>query len=255
MNTIEGILQKDRALTLTGVVALAGLAWLYLARLAHGMPDMAAMGAAQAAPWTMREFALAVTMWAVMMVAMMLPTAAPTLLVFAAANRNRRGGAAPSVRTGLFVAGYLLTWAVWSLGAAAAQWTLQGAALLSDRLQAATPWLGGALLVAAGVYQLTPLKYACLARCQSPLGFLLSEWRDGATGALRMGLRHGLQCVGCCWVLMALIFVGGVMNLAWIAAISAFVLAEKLIPGGRLVTRSVGVALIGWGGVILLRTL
>ncbi len=255
MNTIEGILRRERAITLSGIVALAALAWLYLAHLARGMPDMSAMGAAQTAPWALREFALAVAMWAVMMVAMMLPTATPMVLVFATANRNRGAGAAPSARTSLFVAGYLLTWGVWSVGAAAAQWALHGAALLSDPLLATTPWLGGVFLVAAGVYQLTPLKYACLARCQSPLGFLLSEWRDGAAGAFRMGIRHGLLCVGCCWILMALIFVGGVMNLAWIAMTTGFVLAEKLIPGGPRLTRSIGVALVTWGGVVLLRAL
>ncbi len=250
---IDRTLRKDRAITSSGIVVLAGLAWLYLARLGHETAGVTAMGAAQMTPWTSTELGLAAAMWAVMMVAMMLPTATPMVLVFAAVNRNRRGDATPYVPTGLFVAGYLLTWGVWSIAAAAAQWALHGAALLSDQVLTTTPWLGGALLVAAGLYQLTPLKYACLTRCQSPFGFLLAEWRDGAAGAFRMGVRHGLLCVGCCWILMALIFVGGVMNLAWIAAITAFVLAEKLIPAGRLVAWSAGIALIGWGGFMLLR--
>jgi predicted metal-binding membrane protein len=248
---IEAVLRRDRAITLAGVVALAGLAWLYLARLAREMADMAEMGMAQTGPWAFVDALLATVMWAVMMVAMMVPAATPMVLVFATVNRKRRADGAPHVNTALFVAGYLVVWACASAAAAAAQWALHEAALLSPTLLATTPLLGGALLVAAGVYQLTPLKYACLSRCQSPLGFLLTGWRDGNAGALVMGLRHGLWCLGCCWLLMLLLFVGGVMNLAWAAAITAFVLAEKLLPGGRLVSWVAGVVLIAWGGVML----
>jgi predicted metal-binding membrane protein len=119
----------------------------------------------------------------------------------------------------------------------------------------ARPVVGGALLIAAGIYQLTPLKYACLARCRSPLGFLLAEWREGTRGAFQMGIRHGAYCAGCCWALMALLFVGGVMNPVWVAAIAGFVLVEKLVPAGRVVSWIAGVALLGWGAWVLRATL
>lgn len=254
--TIEAVLRRERAITLAGLAGLAGLAWLYLFRLGREMADMAEMGMAQTAPWTAADAGLAVVMWAVMMVAMMLPSAAPMVLVFVAVNRKRGGaGGARYVETGVFVLGYLVVWTVFSIAAAGAEWGLNRAALLSDDLRAATPLIGGAILIAAGVYQLTPLKYACLSRCQTPIGFLLSEWREGRAGALVMGARHGLFCVGCCWVLMALLFAGGVMNLAWVAAIGGFVLLEKLVSRGRIVTWGAGGALIGWGGFLLLRTL
>ncbi|MBI2016955.1 MAG: DUF2182 domain-containing protein [Candidatus Rokubacteria bacterium] len=187
-------------------------------------------------------------MWAVMMVAMMLPAAAPMILMFVAVNRRRRteGGGTPLVNTGLFVLGYLVVWTAFSVAAALAQWGLHSAALLSDDAMSAAPVVGALVLAAAGVWQLTPLKYACLARCQAPIGFLLGEWRDGNRGAVVMGLRHGLFCLGCCWVLMGLLFVGGVMNLAWVAAIAAFVLVEKLVPAGRAVSWASGIALLAW---------
>jgi predicted metal-binding membrane protein len=169
-------------------------------------------------------------------------------LIFTTVNRKRRSDAgAPYVPTGLFVLGYLAVWAAFSLAAALAQWGLHEATLLSDDVLATTPLIGGALLLAAGVYQLTPLKYACLSRCRSPFGFLLAEWREGSRGALVMGVRHGLYCLGCCWVLMALLFVGGVMNLALASAITVFVLVEKLVPAGRLVSALAGAGLILWG--------
>jgi predicted metal-binding membrane protein len=251
--TIEAVLHGERAVTLAGLVVLAGLAWLYLLRLGRETAGMAEMGMAQTAPWTAIDALLAAAMWTVMMVAMMLPSAAPMVLVFVAVNR-RRGGVR-HLDTGVFVLGYLAVWTLVSGAAAGAEWGLNRAALLSDGPRAATPLIGGALLVAAGVYQLTPLKHACLSRCQTPVGFLLSEWREGRRGALVMGARHGLFCVGCCWVLMALLFVGGVMNLAWVAGIAGFVLLEKLVSVGRLVTWSAGGALIGWGGFTLLRNL
>jgi predicted metal-binding membrane protein len=250
---IERVLRRERAITLAGLAVLAGLAWLSLLRASRVTADMAAMGMAQTSPWAATDALLAASMWAVMMVAMMVPSAAPMVLVFVAVNR-RRGGLR-YLDTGVFVLGYLAAWTLVSLAAAAAEWGLNRAALLSDDLRAATPLLGGALLIAAGVYQLTPLKHACLSRCQTPVGFLLSEWREGRRGAVVMGARHGLFCVGCCWVLMALLFVGGVMNLAWVAAIAGFVLLEKLVAAGRLVSWSAGGALIGWGGFVLLRGL
>ncbi len=252
---VESLARRDRTVTLAALAALAALAWLYLVRLGREMADMAAMGMAHTEPWTAADAGLAAVMWAVMMVAMMLPAAAPMILVFATVNRKRREspGAAPYVSTTLFVLAYLAVWGAFSVAAALAQWALHAAALLSEDAMQAAPLAGAVLLAAAGIYQVTPLKYACLARCQTPIGFLLGEWRDDNRGAVVMGLRHGLFCLGCCWVLMALLFVGGVMNLAWVAAIAAFVLIEKVLPAGRLVSVISGAALLIWAAWTLLQ--
>ena len=245
---LEAILRRDRAVTLGGILVLAVLAWIQLLRIGREMASMTAMGMAHMEPWTLDDGVLAAAMWVTMMVAMMLPTAAPMILVFTAVHRTRRvESEVPHVNTGLFTLAYLCVWGGFSVIAAAAQWGLHSAALLSADAMTATPLIGSALLVLAGIYQLTPLKTACLARCRTPLGFLLGEWREGRGGAFLMGLRHGLFCLGCCWILMALLFVGGVMNLTWVAAISAFVLVEKLLPAGRVVSWSAGAALLGWG--------
>ncbi|MBI3028893.1 MAG: DUF2182 domain-containing protein [Candidatus Rokubacteria bacterium] len=216
------------------------------------MSAMADMGMAmpQMTPWGPTDFLLVFLMWAVMMVAMMVPSASPMILVFATVNRKRLADHTPLIRTGLFLLGYLIVWAGYSLLAALGQWGLHSAALITPAT-AVTPWLGGLLLLAAGAYQFTPLKDACLSRCQSPFGFILTQWREGARGALVMGLRHGAFCVGCCWVLMALLFVAGVMNLLWVAAIAAFVLLEKVLPVGRLVSRLAGTILIVGGAWLL----
>jgi predicted metal-binding membrane protein len=177
------------------------------------------------------------------------------MLTFVTINRRRAASGTAAVPTAIFLAGYLVVWSAFSLLAAALQWGLQTAALMSAATLKATPLLGALLLIAAGVYQLTPLKYACLARCQSPLSFILTEWREGARGAFVMGLRHGAFCVGCCWALMALLFAAGVMNLLWVAAIAALVLAEKLMPPGRLVSWSAGIVLLAWGAWALVRVL
>ena len=249
---IEVVLRHERTVTLAGLTALVALAWIYLLRLSREAVSMAEMGMAHLGPWTPADAALAAGMWSVMMVAMMLPSAAPMILVFVTVNLRRGLDAnAPYVSTGLFALGYLLVWGVFSVGATAAQWGSQRAAVLAEATLALTPLAGAAVLVAAGLWQLTPLKYACLARCQSPIGFLLAEWRQGRRGALVMGLRHGLYCLGCCWALMALLFVGGVMNLAWVAAIATFVLVEKTVPAGRVVGWLSGGALIA-GGVVML---
>jgi predicted metal-binding membrane protein len=190
-------------------------------------------------------------MWAMMMVAMMIPSAAPMILMFATLNRRRRAQQGPLVSTTVFVLGYLLVWGGFSVGATLAQWGLHAAALLSPMLVSTSPLLGGILLMAAGIFQWTPLKSICLRQCRSPLGFMMTEWREGAWGALLMGLRHGRYCVGCCWILMALLFVAGVMNLLWVAVIAAFVLVEKVLPRGELMGRVVGGILILTGLVLL----
>jgi predicted metal-binding membrane protein len=247
---LDALLRRDRAVVGAGLASVTLVAWLYLLHVAHDMPvdDMAAMpGMAMTTAWTARDAALTFAMWAAMMVGMMLPTAAPMTLLFATINRRRvESGPAP-VPTGVFVGGYLAVWTAFSAAAALGQWGLQRAALLSTETLAVVPLAGGTLLVAAGAYQLTPLKYACLSRCRSPLAFIMNEWREGLRGAFVMGLRHGMACVGCCWALMALLFVAGVMNLLWVAAIAAFVLVEKIAPAGRVLSVASGALLVAWG--------
>jgi predicted metal-binding membrane protein len=191
-------------------------------------------------------------MWWIMMVAMMLPSAAPMILLFARFNRSQRDRGAPYVPTGVFALGYVLVWAAFSQVAVAAQWGLERSGMLSSMLASTSVTLGAALLIAAGLYQLTPLKYACLRHCRSPLFFIAHHWRPGEWGALRMGLEHGAFCTGCCWFLMALLFYGGVMNLFWIIGLALLVLLEKLAPAGHWVGWVVGVGLIAWGGGLLL---
>ncbi|MBI3002594.1 MAG: DUF2182 domain-containing protein, partial [candidate division NC10 bacterium] len=173
-----------------------------------------------------------------------LPSAAPLLLLFASVQRGRREQGEAATPTGLFAAGYLLIWLAWSLLAAGLQGTLQALFLLSPHLATTSPLLGAAFLLLAGLYQFTPWKDACLVQCQSPLGFLLTRWREGPRGALCMGLRHGAYCVGCCWALMGLLFVGGVMSLLWVAALAGFVLLEKAVARGRWLSRVAGLGLI-----------
>jgi predicted metal-binding membrane protein len=248
----EDLLRRDRAIVGAGLAVLVALAWLYISRLATaGSGPGMAMTMPEARNWGAGDAVLLFIMWAVMMVAMMLPSAAPVILTFTLVNRRRVEQGRPVARTGVFVAGYVVVWSAYSALAAAGQWALHEAALLSD-MAAVGPRLGGALLIAAGLYQWTPLKRACLTACRSPLAFLMTQWREGPWGALQMGLRHGAYCVGCCWALMALLFVTGVMNLAWVVVLAGFVLVEKLLPAGQVVSRVAGVAMAATGMLLLL---
>jgi predicted metal-binding membrane protein len=252
--TVEAVLKRDRAIVLAGVAGLSALAWAYLLVLARRMPhqDMAmAMAMPHMQAWSTTEVLLTWVMWAVMMVAMMTPSAAPMILTFAAMNRRRRTQQGPLVPTTVFVLGYLLVWGGFSVVATLAQWGLHTGALLSPMIVITSPIVGGLLLMAAGIFQWTPLKSTCLTQCRSPLGFVMTEWREGIWGALVMGLRHGSYCVGCCWILMALLFVAGVMNLLWVAAIAVFILVEKVLPRGALVGRVAGGVFLLAGLVLL----
>ena len=175
------------------------------------------------------------------------------VLTFISVNRRRQNAARPLVPVGIFLAGYLAVWTAFSAVATLAQWGLHKAALLSPAMAATSPYLNGGLLIAAGVFQWTPLKRMCLKGCRSPLSFLMSEWREGKAGAFIMGLRHGSYCVGCCWILMALLFVAGVMNLLWVAVIALFVMAEKTVPRGELLGHITGVALVAAGAALMAR--
>ena len=256
---LEAVIRRDRALTAAGLVALAGMAWVWVVQMAAhagsgatsvAMPGMPAIpgreaGATPGVPWL-------AGMWAVMMVAMMLPSATPTILLFGNVTRRRRLEGRPAVPVAVFTLGYLAVWVFYAIVAGVAQWQLHRLALLSPSMAAASPVLAGGLLIAAGVYQWLPLKGACLSHCRSPLHFFSTEWREGVGGALAMGMRHGTYCVGCCWLLMALLFVGGVMTLAWVAGLAVLVALEKLTRHGEWIARIAGVAMIGGGLALLL---
>jgi predicted metal-binding membrane protein len=204
-------------------------------------------------PWSLGDLTALFGMWAIMMIAMMMPAASPMILAFAGVNRARQKRSLSFVSTSAFVLGYLGAWTIFSLAATLAQEALHSAALLSSMGTPTSNTLGGVLLAGTGVFQFTSLKNACLRHCRSPLGFILTEWRDGTWGALQMGLRHGLYCVGCCWLLMGLLFVAGVMNLWWVAAIAALVLLEKVARAGLRIERITGLLLLAWGGWVLAR--
>ncbi len=226
------------------LAALVVLAWLYLFQLAG------AMGAMELAPWEVTDWVLTSLMWAVMMIGLMVPSAGPMILLFAGLRRQKQPEAALAGEIAVFMSGYILVWTGFSLGATALQWSLEQLALLSPMMVSLSPQLKGAILIAAGIYQWLPIKDVCLRQCRDPAHFLSRHWRPGAGGALRMGLRHGLYCLGCCWVLMALLFVSGVMNLMWIALIAGLVLFEKLAPRGDRLGRLGGLALAVAGLVI-----
>ena len=208
-------------------------------------PGATAAMSAEFGPWSAVQFLTMLLMWSVMMIGMMTPSVAPMILIYARVARQASARGTPFAPSGWFALGYFLAWTGFALLATLLQWALEGALLLSPMTASAGPVLGGALLIVAGLYQWTPLKNACLSQCQSPLAFIQRHggFRGRSGAALGLGLRHGGYCIGCCWALMVLLFVAGVMNLLWIAAIAALVLAEKLIRG-RLFQRLAGLALV-----------
>jgi predicted metal-binding membrane protein len=256
---LELVLRRDRSIVLVGIMVIAGLAWAYTVYRAQGLSDMNSVGMGMSMPnvqsWGAIDFGMNFIMWAVMMTAMMVPTAAPMILTFATINRRRREREQPFVPTGVFISGYLMVWSGFAATATLVQWGLHQGALLSGMMGSAVPLLGGVILVAAGVFQWTPLKDACLKQCRTPLGFIMTEWRDGPKGALVMGARHGGFCLGCCWSLMGLLFVAGIMNLLWVAVIAAYILVEKVMPAGHWLGRVAGLVLIGWGAWVLVGAL
>jgi len=243
---LEKILKRDRLIVLTGLIVLSILAWVYLLKMAQDMGTMPMIPKALT-PWNAGDVFWLFLMWAVMMVAMMTPSAAPLILTYAVIHRKRFNQKDTFSCTVIFLTGYLVIWTAFSLIAALTQWWLHSAALLSPMMVSKSAMLSGGLLIAAGIYQWLPLKQTCLAHCRSPVDFFMTSWRNGKGGAFSMGIHHGAFCAGCCWHLMALLFVAGVMTLWWVALIAAFVLIEKVIPGGKQLGRVTGVFLIGWG--------
>jgi predicted metal-binding membrane protein len=264
---LESMLRRDGFIVISALVIVIVAAWIWILlgvgtgmdtsmRTAMQQPMPGGMGSMamdvlMPAVWTPTYAALIFSMWWIMMIAMMLPSAAPMLLLFARVNRREKAGRRPYVPTATFAAGYGGVWGVFSAIAAGLQWALEQLDLLSSMMASTSVWLGSGILIAAGIWQLTPIKNACLRHCRSPLSFLAGSWRPGKSGAFRMGLEHGAYCLGCCWFLMGLLFFGGIMNLYWIAGLALFVLIEKTLPMGQWVARAAGAGLVGWGVVLL----
>jgi predicted metal-binding membrane protein len=252
---LAAVLKRNRAIVALGLAGVTALSWAYLIYMDWGMRHMDTgmgmfiMPAMQ--HWSAWDLVLVFLMWAVMMVAMMIPTASPVILLFAEISRYRNERQGTFVATGQFLLGYLTAWTGFSVLATLAQWGLLTAALVSPMMVSTSKALGAGLLFIAGLFQFSRLKYACLAHCRTPMGFLATEWRRGSLGAFKMGLKHGGYCLGCCWALMGLLFAFGVMNLLWVAGISAFVLLEKIVPAGPLVSRLSGFLFIAWAAWIV----
>jgi len=246
---VDAVLKRDRMIVLAGLAAIVLFAAIYTVNMAltYGGVPATMLRHHDAAGHGGDSFLNLFVMWAVMQVAMMSPTAVPMLLMHTKVARYHHPGRSPLIPTTLFFLGYVLVWAAFSAFFAFAQMLMQSTALLSPRLASASPWLAGGILIAAGLFQFSRLKEACLSHCRSPVTYFMFEWRQGHRGALRMGLKHGVHCVGCCWILMALLFVAGVMNLLWMALITAFVLIEKAMPRGELIGRLGGVGMLVWG--------
>ncbi len=260
---LEPLLRRDRIIVAAALVLLIAIAWCYVLWLVDtmSMGGMEMPGMRMDAnpfgvtmipalqPWSATEFVLMFVMWAVMMVGMMIPSAAPTILIYARVARQAAMQGKPLAATAYFAGGYLLAWTTFSLVATIGQWLLERASLLTPMMEGSSNIFGGIVLIAAGLFQWTPLKNVCIKHCQAPLAFIQRHggFRRNPLGSLSVGFRHGLYCVGCCWALMALLFVGGIMNVLWIASIAIFVLAEKVIPAGRVLSHIAGLGLTAAG--------
>lgn len=274
VTALEAVLRRDRAVVAAALAVVSMLAWAYVLWLAADratpapggdmsgmdMPGMDMSGmdmGAAAAPvfrlWAPADFAFIFMMWTVMMIGMMTPSVTPMMLLYARVGRKAREGGRPFAPAGWFFAGYLFVWAAFSIAATGAQWLLATLAVLTPMMATSSTILGGLVLIAAGLYQWTPMKDVCLRQCQAPIAFLSSHggFRPHPAGALRLGVAHGAYCLGCCWALMALLFVGGVMNVLWIAGLAILVLLEKTVPAGRVIPRISG-ALMAAAGLWLL---
>jgi predicted metal-binding membrane protein len=239
------LMGRDRAILLAGAAVITSVAWVYMILLVR-RPGPGAMH-----PHAIMTTGALFVMWAVMMVAMMLPSTLPFVFTFSAEQVRRQQTQMPAVPAAFFVAGYLIVWTLFSGICAILQQFLHAHALLSSTMSATSSVFSGAILIAAGAYQWTPMKNACLRHCRSPLTFLLSDWREGKAGAFRMGAGHGLFCIGCCWMLMMLPFAAGVMNLPWMAGITVLLLLEKAAPGGELTSRICGALFVLLGASVI----
>jgi predicted metal-binding membrane protein len=258
MNTSPALPRRERLFIVASLGGVALAAWAYTIYEARRMNATGVceclrmkMSGPELSSWPPATLIPLFLMWAIMMVAMMLPSAMPMVLTFATVARNRRRSRRPCVSTSIFIAGYVAIWSAFSALAALGQWWLHRHALLSSAMTSSSTWFGGTLLLGAGIFQFTPFKRACLTHCRGPLEFIMTRWREGNIGALRMGLEHGAFCTGCCWALMALLFVAGVMNILWIAALSLLVCLEKILPARVRLNTATGVLLVIWGTCVL----
>jgi predicted metal-binding membrane protein len=240
------VLRHDRAVIAIVLIAVTLAAWTWIALMARDMYGTMLGPSAwmMTAEWDAVHVLMLWAMWAVMMTAMMLPTATPLIRLYAAAARGRPETGSPALRVYALASGYLSLWAAFSVVATALQRVLASLSVLTPMMEPATPAAGATVVAIAGLYQLTPLKRACLRACRSPLGFMMQRWRNGAAGAFRLGLDHGAYCLGCCWALMLILFAGGVMNLAVIVTLTVWVLVEKIAPFAEHTPTVSGVALL-----------
>jgi predicted metal-binding membrane protein len=252
---VERVFRHDRAILLAILAAVTLACWSWIVPMARDMYGTMTGPSAwmMTAEWDTRRVLLLAAMWIVMMAGMMLPSAAPMLLLYAGAARHRGGGAHAAFRVYAMAAGYVIVWVAFSLGATLLQRLLSNMLVLSPMMEITSPRISGTLLIFAGLFQFTPLKHACLTACSAPVAFLMRRWRDGTSGAFRLGIEHGVVCVGCCWALMLLLFAGGVMNLTVIAALTAFVVIEKVTPFGPRSVRATGAALVVFGIWVMTR--
>ena len=245
---------EDRKIVTGGLFFVAAIGWAYMFYMAWAMENMhlvdmwmPPLGGMRI--WTAWDLLMLFIMWFTMMIAMMTPTATPMVIIFTTVNRHKKLKKQSYSPTFIFLAGYLFAWGVFSLIAAAIQWPLHGSDLLNPMMNSRSYLLSGGILIAAGIYQWTPMKDACLHQCRTPLGFLMAAWQNGHWGAFKMGMHHGIFCIGCCWALMAVLFAVGVMNILWVILITVFVLLEKVLPYSPKRMRTItGLALIAWGG-------
>ncbi len=255
--SLENLLKKDRSIIIAGLFFICLLSWLYIIYLYRQMVVMDMNALFFAMPmtpqWSATDFVLLFLMWLVMMIAMMTPSVSPLILIFAMINRKRKQEQNPFVHTGYLLAGYFLVWGGFSLLATLLQWLLQQVSLLNSEMKTTSKILGAIILIAAGIFQFTPLKQTCLNYCRTPVDFIHRNWKEGKLGALRMGIENGSYCLGCCWVLMVLLFVSGIMNLLWIALIALFVLIEKTFSNSKWISAIAGVVLIVYGMIVLMQ--
>jgi predicted metal-binding membrane protein len=255
---LELILRRDRIIGLVVLLLFIAFAWWYLLHGAGMQEDLSSMSGmdmnmdmSTAHAWTPGYARIVFVMWWVMMIAMMLPSAAPMILLYGLVSRHQEKRGVTPISSGIFLLGYLTVWGAFSGLATTLQWQLQTVALMSPAMALSSALFGGLILIAAGLYQLTPFRDACLQHCRGPMEFVSKHWKPGAVGAWKMGIRHGLYCLGCCWMLMALLFYGGVMNLYWIIGLTSYIFLEKLVPRAMLVSRLASVVLIVWGALVL----
>ena len=256
---LAAVLRRDQLVVGAALLVIAGLAWACIVTLAQRMnaPAMDMRGMSMMvpgfSPWTPSHAFLIFAMWAVMMIGMMTPSAAPMILIYTQVARQANTLGKPFASAFWFAGGYLIAWSGFAALATGAQYTLERAALLSPTMVSSNRWLGGLLLIAVGLYQWVPVKNACLIQCRAPLSFVQAHggFQSTTAGSVRLGLLHGAYCIGCCWALMALLFVVGVMNILWIAGLMILVLAEKALPGGPYLGRAAGLVAIVAGGAML----